>query len=74
LQLPVSESFRADSVDGDVSVAFADAAPRTLDVDTNDGDVSIALPAAGPYLVRASGDSTQVQVPQTNILRAPSVR
>jgi hypothetical protein len=64
--ISVSESFRADSVDGDVSVDFADAAPRTVDVDTNDGDVSIALPAAGPYLVRASGDSTQVQVPQTN--------
>jgi hypothetical protein len=64
--ISVSESFRAESVDGDVSVDFADAAPRTIDVDTNDGDVSIALPAAGPYLVRASGDSTQVRVPQTN--------
>jgi Putative adhesin len=62
----VSESFRADSVDGDVSADFADAAPRTIDVDTNDGDVAIALPAAGPYLVHASGDSTQVRAPQTN--------
>jgi hypothetical protein len=64
--ISVSESFRADSDDGDISVDFADAAPRTIDVDTNDGDVSIALPAVGPYLVHASGDSTQVQVPQTN--------
>jgi hypothetical protein len=63
--ISISESFRAESVDGDVSVDFA-AAPRTIDVDTNDGDVSIALPAVGPYLVRASGDSTQVRVPQTN--------
>ncbi|WP_319448992.1 MULTISPECIES: DUF4097 family beta strand repeat-containing protein [unclassified Mycobacterium] len=66
--ISVSESFRADSVDGDVSVDFAEAAPRTIDVGTDDGDVSIALPAAGPYFVRASGDSTNVQVPQTNDL------
>jgi Putative adhesin len=64
--ISVSESFRAESVDGDVDVDFAETAPRTIDVDTNDGDVSLALPATGPYLVRASGDSTRVRVPQTN--------
>jgi hypothetical protein len=61
----VSESFTVESVDGDASVDFAEAAPRTTDVVSNDGDVSIPLPPAGPYLVRASGDSTQVRVPQT---------
>ena len=64
--MSVSESFTVESVDGDVSVDFADTAPRTIDVVSNDGDVSIALPPAGPYFVRASGGSTQVRVPQTN--------
>jgi hypothetical protein len=64
--LSVSESFTVESVDGDITVDFADAAPRRIDIASRDGDVSVALPPAGPYLVRASGGSTQVRVPQTD--------
>ena len=64
--ISVSESFVADSVDGDVSVDFKDAPPRTVEASTRTGDVSIALPEPGPYLVRASGDSASVRVPETS--------
>ena len=40
--------------------------PRPSYVVTRDGDVTIALPRSGPYLVDASGDSTQVRVPETD--------
>jgi hypothetical protein len=63
--ISVSESFAAESVDGDVSVDFADAPPRSIDASTGTGDITIALPKPGPYLVRASGDSARVRVPET---------
>lgn len=62
----VSESFDVQAVDGDVSVGFRAAPPRRIDVDTVDGDIAISLPNPGPYLVRASGDSTSIRVPETN--------
>lgn len=62
--ISVTESFLADSVDGDVSVDFG-AAPRTVDASSNTGDVVVLLPDPGPYLVRASGDSAQVRVSET---------
>jgi peroxiredoxin family protein len=62
--LSVRESFVVESFDGDVDVTFADA-PRTLTATTRDGDVAVSLPQPGPYLVKASGDSSRVQVPLT---------
>lgn len=65
--ISVTESFIAKTVDGDVTVDFRDAAPRTVDLLSNDGDVAVALPPAGPYLVRASsGATTSVRVPETS--------
>jgi hypothetical protein len=63
--ISVSESFVARSVDGDVSVDFKDAPPRTVDASTSSGDVVISLPNPGPYLIHASGDSARVRVPET---------
>ncbi len=62
----ISESFTVESADGDITVDLADTAPRRIDIVSRDGDVSVALPPVGPYLVRASGGSTQVRVPQTD--------
>jgi Putative adhesin len=62
----VTESFVAESVDGDLSVDFADVAPQTLRAVTSTGDITVSLPQPGPYLVNASGDSSSVRVPQTN--------
>lgn len=45
--ISVTESFLADSVDGDVSVDFG-AAPRTVDASSNTGDVVVLLPDPGP--------------------------
>ena len=64
--ISVTESFVAESVDGDVAVIFADAAPRRIEATTRDGDVAISLPPPGPYFVRTrSGDTTTVRVPET---------
>ena len=65
----VTESFCANSIDGDIEVDLKDAAPRTVEAMSENGDVVIALPARGPYVVNAntgdqSGD-TVVRVPQT---------
>lgn len=65
----VSESFSANSIDGDIEVDLKDAAPRTVEAISENGDVVVALPARGPYVVNAntgdqSGD-TVVRVPQT---------
>jgi len=64
--ISVTESFDAQVVDGEVSVDFKDAAPRKIDIVSVDGDIAISLPNQGPYLVRASGDSTRIRVPETN--------
>lgn len=61
----VAESFVADTVNGDVTVDFADAAPATIEAATETGDVALGLPDPGPYLVRASGASTRVRVSET---------
>ena len=64
--ISVTESFTAETVDGDVVVDFADAAPRTIEATTNNGDVALELPASGPYLVRTdSASESTVTVPQT---------
>lgn len=64
--ISVAESFTAETVDGDVTVDFRDAAPRTIEASTGNGDVALALPTPGPYLVRAvSGSDTSVRVPET---------
>lgn len=63
--ISVSESFAAESVDGEISVDFKEAPPRTVEASTRTGDIAISLPNPGPYLVRASGDSARVRVPET---------
>lgn len=63
--ISVSESFVAESVDGEISVDFKEAPPRTVEASTRTGDIAISLPNPGPYLVRASGDSARVRVPET---------
>lgn len=63
--ISVTESFLADTVDGDVSVDFGNTPPRTVDASSSTGDVVVLLPDPGPYLVRASGDSAQVRVSET---------
>lgn len=62
----VTESFVADTEDGDIVIDFADAAPKVVEATTANGDVVLELPGAGPYLVTSSsGGSNTVQVPQT---------
>lgn len=64
--ISVTESFTAETVDGDVTVDFADAAPRAVEATTNNGDIVIELPLSGPYLVHAdSSSNTVVRVPRT---------
>ena len=67
--ISVSESFSADSTNGDIKVDFSDAAPGTVDATSENGDVIVALPARGPYVVNANTGSrsgnTVVRVPQT---------
>lgn len=63
--LSVRESFVVDSADGDVSVDFTGAPPRTIEATTETGDVALGLPDPGPYLVRTSGESARVRVSET---------
>lgn len=66
--IAVSESFRASTTTGDISVGFVET-PKTVDAETQHGDVVIELPPPGPYFVTATTGmphgSTVVQVPQT---------
>ncbi len=66
--IAVSESFRAVTQDGDVSVDFS-SPPKTVDVRSGDGDIELALPQPGPYVVDATTGqewgATEVQVPRT---------
>lgn len=65
--ISVGESFDAATTDGDISVNFADVAPRRVDAVTRDGDIALSLPVPGPYLVHAqSGGSATVRVPETS--------
>lgn len=63
--ISVTESFLADTVDGDIEVDFAAAAPQRVEATTNNGDVRLGLPG-GPYLVRATGADADVEVPVTS--------
>jgi hypothetical protein len=67
--IAVSESFRATTTTGDVSVEFSEA-PATVDATTDHGDVVISLPPPGPYFVTATTGmaqgSTVVRVPRTD--------
>lgn len=66
--IAVSESFRATTTTGDVTVDFAEA-PKTVDAETEHGDVVVTLPPPGPYFVDATtgteSGTTVVRVPQT---------
>lgn len=66
--LVVSESFRAVTDTGDVSVEFA-GVPDTVDAEAGQGNVVLSLPAPGPYLINATTGrdrgATVVKVPQT---------
>lgn len=66
--IAVTESFRATTTTGDVSVDFVEP-PQTVDATTEQGDVVISLPPPGPYFVDATtalpGSSAVVEVPQT---------
>lgn len=64
--ISVTESFSAETRDGDVQMRFAEVPPQ-IEAATRDGDIDILLPDPGPYLVRAqSGDgAVRVRVPQT---------
>jgi Putative adhesin len=63
----VSESFSANSANGDINVDFAETAPRTVDATSENGDVIVGLPARGPYVVNANTENgdTAVRVPRT---------
>ncbi|SEH70343.1 hypothetical protein SAMN04489835_3056 [Mycolicibacterium rutilum] len=67
--IAVTEAFTATTVSGDVKVDFAEAAPRTVDVNSEDGDVIVGLPAGGSYVVNADTGAergaTVVRVPRT---------
>ncbi|MCV7280481.1 DUF4097 family beta strand repeat protein [Mycolicibacterium flavescens] len=67
--IAVTESFSATTVSGDVVVDFAEAAPRSVDINSQDGDIVVGLPANGTYLVNADSDAgrgeTVVRVPRT---------
>jgi len=63
----VTESFSANTANGDIKVDFAETAPRTVDATSDNGDVIVALPARGHYVVNANTENgaTVVRVPQT---------
>jgi Putative adhesin len=67
--ISVSESFSANTIDGDITVDLKGAAPPTVAATSKDGDVIVALPPRGPYLVNANTTdvegATVVRVPQT---------
>lgn len=66
--IAVTESFRATTTTGDISVDFTEP-PETVDATTEHGDIAIALPPPGPYFVGTTtgwpGDSADVDVPLT---------
>jgi hypothetical protein len=66
--ISVSESFSATTENGDITVDFSEAAPRTLDVASDNGDIVVGLPSGGPYAVDASTDNgdTSVRVPRVS--------
>jgi hypothetical protein len=73
--IAVTESFKANTESGGISVEFR-AAPHATEA-TADGAVTVGLPSPGPYRVRAqSGEpdgETTVTVPETTDTSAPRV-
>jgi hypothetical protein len=73
--IAVTESFKADSEHGGISVEFR-VAPRTTEAIAAD-DVTVGLPVRGPYRVHAQSEArhggTTVTVPETNDPSAPRV-
>ena len=66
-RIAVTESFRAETESGRISVEFR-AAPRTVEA-IADGDVTVGVPGPGPYRVHAQSappaGKTMVTVPET---------
>ncbi len=66
--IAVSQSFRATTTTGDISVDFTEP-PQTVDATTEHGDIAIALPPPGPYFVDPTtgmpDGTTDVEVPRT---------
>jgi hypothetical protein len=73
--IAVTESFKADTEYGGISVEFR-VAPRTTEAIADD-DVTVGLPVRGPYRVRAQSEArhgeTTVTVPETSDPGAPEV-
>lgn len=73
--IAVTESFRAVSESGEISVAFR-AVPRTTEAIAT-GNVTVALPGPGPYRLRAqtegAGSEPTVRVRETTDMGAPAV-
>ncbi|MDT5354792.1 MAG: hypothetical protein QOJ56_3324, partial [Mycobacterium sp.] len=73
--IAVTESFKADTEYGGISVEFR-VAPRTTEAIAGD-DVTVGLPVRGPYRVRAQSEArhgeTTVTVPETSDPSAPEV-
>jgi len=66
--ISVSESFSAETSNGDIEVDLEGAAPRTVDATSQNGDVIVAVPARGPYVVNASTENghAAIRVPRAN--------
>jgi hypothetical protein len=64
--ISVSESFLAQTSNGDIEVDLKDTAPRTVEASSDNGDVIIAVPAGGPYVVNANTENghTAIRVPR----------
>lgn len=64
--ISVSESFIAETSNGDIEVDLKDAAPRTVEATSDNGDVIIAVPASGRYMVNANTENghTAIRVPR----------
>jgi len=65
--ISVSESFIAETSNGDIEVDLKDTAPRTVEASSDNGDVIVAVPAGGPYVVNANTENghTAIRVPRT---------
>lgn len=74
-RIAVTESFRASTESGGISVEFR-AAPRTTEA-IADGDVTVGVPGPGPYRVRARSERSpgkaMVTVRETTEPSAPEV-
>lgn len=64
--ISVSESFIAETSNGDIEVDLKDTAPRAIAATSDNGDVIVSVPASGRYVVNASTENghTAVRVPR----------